>query len=120
MPGCSFKVVGDPIITKAFAVGFPKKSKWRVPVTNLLLKYEMKDYFRELQDKWFQGGCLHSKESHPNAYRTTPANLSGLFFIYFGALPTSFLILFAEYLWSRKERKKGKYAANRIGHFTVF
>ena len=50
MPGCSFKVVGNPIITVAYAIGFPKNSKWRDPVSNLLLKYQKIDYFRKLKE----------------------------------------------------------------------
>ncbi|KAJ7374541.1 Glutamate receptor ionotropic, NMDA 2B [Desmophyllum pertusum] len=117
MPGCSFKVVGKPIITKAYAVAFPKNSQWRDPVTHLLLRYRMKDYFRKLQDKWFyRGGCLHAKGPSQSAYsEMKPGNFSGLFLICCGALATCFLILFVEYLWSRKERKAGKYTPNEIG-----
>ena len=119
MPGCSFRVVGSPITTKAFGVAFPKHSTWREPVTNLLLKYQRKDYFRKLTDKWFQGGCLHSKGSSQNAYRMKPANLSGLFLICCGAVATCFVILLGEYLWSRKDRKQGKYITNRIAQNSI-
>ena len=112
MPGCSFQVVGNPIFTKAYAVAFSKESKLRDPVTNLLLKYQRNDYFRKLTDKWFQGSCLQSKGSHQKAFKMKPGHLSGLLFICCGAVAACFVILFGEYLWSCKQRKKGKYTAN--------
>lgn len=114
MPGCSFKVVGSPIVTKAYAVAFPKESKWKDPVTNLLLKYQRKDYFRKLKDKWFKGGCLHSKGSPQSAYKMKPKYLHGLFLICCGAVGTCFVILFGEYLWSRRKKKQGKYSTSQF------
>ena len=120
MPGCSFKVVGTPITTKAYAVGFPKESKWKDPVTNLLLKYQRKDYFRKLKDKWFKGSCLQSQGSPKSAYRMKPTYLRGLVLICCGAVATCFVILFGEYLWSRKQKKQGKYTTTRKAQGNVF
>ena len=114
MPGCSLMVVGKPIITKAYAMAFPKHSKWTDPVTNFLLKYERKDYFRQLKDKWFRGGCFYTDGPSQSAYKMKHANFSGLLLILCGGMATCFLLLLGEYLWSRHERKVVKYAPNKI------
>ena len=115
MPGCSFKVVGNPIITVAYAIGFPKNSKWRNPVSNLLLKYQKIDYFRKLKEKWFRGGCFYTGRSSQSAEEMKPVNFGGLFFILGGAIVVCFLILLGECLWSRHERKEGRFTPKRIG-----
>ena len=114
MPGCSLMLIGKPKITKAYAMAFPEHSKWTDPVTNLLLKYERKDYFRQLKDKRFRGGCFYTDGASQSNYKMKPANFSGLLFILCGATTTRFLLLLGEYLWSRHERKEGKYAPNKI------
>ena len=115
MPGCSFKVVGKPIITVAYGMGFPKNSKWRDPVSSLLLKYQRIDYFRKLKEKWFRGGCFFTGRSSQSAEEMKPVNFGGLFLILGGAMVLCFFILLGEYLWSRHERKAAKYTPKKMG-----
>ncbi|RMX35776.1 hypothetical protein pdam_00021767, partial [Pocillopora damicornis] len=92
-----------------------KKGSWRDPVSNLLLKYQKIDYFRKLKEKWFRGGCFYTGRSSQSAEEMKPVNFGGLFFILGGAIVVCFLILLGECLWSRHERKEGRYTPKRIG-----
>ena len=114
MPGCSFRVVGHPIATKAYAMAFPPNSPWKDPISHLLLKYERKDYFRKLTQKWFIGGCLYAKRPTEGAHRMQAGNFSDLFLIYFGVIVTCFLLLLPEHLWHYRVKKTGSYATNGV------
>ncbi|XP_022780986.1 glutamate receptor ionotropic, NMDA 1-like [Stylophora pistillata] len=113
MPGCSFKVVGKPIFNAPYGLAFPRNSKWRDPVSNLLLKYQRKDYFWKLKGKWFRGGCFFTSRTSKNAEEMRPVNFGGLFLVLGGTIVVCFFILLGEYLWSRHEQKAGKYTPSQ-------
>ncbi|XP_031570969.1 glutamate receptor ionotropic, NMDA 3A-like [Actinia tenebrosa] len=104
-PDCSFKIVGHAITMHGYGFAFPKNSKWTTPISQLMLKYERRDYFRHLRKKWFTGVCDNSKEAQSKAYRMEFQHFSGLFLVSSIAFVICFALLIVEVFLNRCRRK---------------
>jgi hypothetical protein len=104
-PDCAFKIVGRAISMHGYGFAFKRNSKWKTPISQLLLKYERRDYFRRLRKKWFTGICDKSKEVHSKAYRMEFQHFSGLFLFSSIAVILCFVLLIVELFLNRCRRR---------------
>lgn len=88
-----------------YGFAFRKNSKWKTPISQLMLKYERRDYFRRLRKKWFTGICDNTKEAQSKAYRMEFQHFSGLFLFSLIAVVLCFVFLIAELFLNRCRRK---------------
>ena len=79
--GCPFVILTKPISTFVNALAFPKGSKWKHPFSELILKYQRKDFFRKLSAKWFENKCEMGPNRTKKSSRLSFENVSGLFIV---------------------------------------
>ena len=79
--GCPFVILTKPITTSVIGLGFPKGSKWKYPISELILKYQGKDFFRKLTAKWFKNKCDMGPNRAKKSSRLSFENVSGLFVV---------------------------------------
>lgn len=104
-PDCSFKIVGRSIKLHSYGFGFTKGSKWKTPISKLILQYKKRDFFHRLRKKWFGGVCADKQKSTAVAYQMEFKQFSGLFFSCSLAMLSCFGLLIVEHFFYRFNRK---------------
>lgn len=104
-PECAFKIVGRAIKHQSYGFGFRKGSKWKNPISQLILKYKKRDYFHSLRKKWFSGVCANKLKSSTKAYQMEFKHFSGLFLACTLCVVCCFMLLLVEHMFYRFNRK---------------
>jgi len=104
-PDCSFKIVGHAISQHSYGFAFRKDSKWKTPISQLILQYKKRDFFHRLRKKWFTGVCAHKEKMSTQAYKMEFKHFSGLFFACSMGMVACFMLLVTEHAFQRFNRK---------------
>ena len=115
--GCLFSIIEKPINRAASAFPFTRGSPWERPISRLIGEYTKREYFRELENKWFRTECMGRSNLMSKAHRLSIQHFGGLFLFCFAICPLiCLLLLFIECLWYWKHRKIArKYALDDGG-----
>lgn len=116
---CSFRIIGRPIKMNTLGIVFRRGSKWIEPITNLLLKYERKDHFRKLRQKWFSGVCANAETTN-KANELAAKHFGGLFLVCLAAIVICGMLLIIELVWYRfLKRFLTSYNVKQVEHLNL-
>ncbi|XP_048577111.1 glutamate [NMDA] receptor subunit 1 [Nematostella vectensis] len=114
-PDCSFRIVGRPISMQGYGVAFQKGSRWTQPISQLMLKYDRRDFFRKITQKWFAGVCKESQTSAAKAEAMDIKQFTGLFYFCLGASLICAILLVVEFILHKfRRRKLVKYRIDKV------
>lgn len=95
-PKCRFKFAGNSIKDGGAGIAVQKNSPLADKISQLILKYQDKDFFLELQGKWMGNECLEMIDGNNKATKIGKEYFGGLFIGLCGVVFISCLVLLAE------------------------
>ena len=101
---CNLRCAGKGIQQQGLAMAFPIGSKWTVPISNIIWKYENVGEIGEIKKRWLSSGCrMHTT----NNKQFGMLYLSGLCIVLVSGFILSVAALALEHLLSNDVRKRG-------------